>query len=1054
MTTYYIMAALRTAYDLTGDASHLSYLTDGAMTLATQVNWRDTCAGERYPYLTAPTMLSLQEAVDVITDTAKVQVVRDAIARFEMDLRHTQQLTPTVTANDGGWRQQNKTNSAANPSDPFITAMALYALARQGVRSTDVNLMRATEFLLSKQNRVGRWYSVHATSPVMATTWVDFALPLVYEAIGSYSMDVLHDTPLEASVREGSFNLAPQRVVTLPVGERREWFYNQPETMRYQVISYTSMLTGLKPGEVRPLTLGTLVSYTIESGSNRVALPGAYVQAVKLVSIAPVEQVVGVGQMARYTVTLRNPLDQPASYAVAVSGLDIYGADQTFSVNVPANGQVEQVIEVNVPEWLQPRQDALWVTVNDGRDSDVATLRVVRGVGLEVRPATQSALPGEVVTYTVVVSDLSAVGSLVNLLGRLGTGNALTLASGLAVPAGGIRVVTWTMTAPDVLGTHDLRAWTASALQSPAVGAQLLVVAPTLSAALGDATVGAGMPAVLTSTVRQDAPVDVRGVVPGARVEVQAPVGWQVLQSPTQLPAGMLAGHGDVVVVPPAGTMPGTYEVVMTAVMTGYPQVVARDVGRVTVLDKGLMVSVRPVTQTVTTGDAFEFEVLVTNMGMTADRVVVSATGLLAAHASLVLDADGSAVVMNQVSLGAGQQMRFVLAGQATNALMGGVYPAAVMARSLSRPEVQAVDYGWLVVNGRPEVRLSITPTYQLVETPNAEAWLKVSNVGSSVASPVMLEAASEGGAMTHVGERTLLVVPEIERTQPMGIRLPRPGRYVVTATANTPGMAGTEVVTAVVEYRMAAVLNVTDIEARPGQNATLPFTLTNLGRQTLTNLSVRLNVPAGPWAVNGVSAQNGPLTLTLPAGPVGQGGNVRSYQVLPYAPLPYGAELITMTAELLLNGEIWQTEQVRVRVRAPDFRGSSLELLGQQVFVHDMLTYTWRLRNTGDADAIGARAVVTLPEDARFEFQQVTSVTGGTVSWDGEARRLVWQGDLPAGSETVVTFVARASFGLPRSTLASPFEVTHAWRPEHQGAAQYDYPYRIFFMIVRNEAP
>ncbi len=247
--------------------------------------------------------------------------------------------------------------------------------------------------------------------------------------------------------------------------------------------------------------------------------------------------------------------------------------------------------------------------------------------------------------------------------------------------------------------------------------------------------------------------------------------------------------------------------------------------------------------------------------------------------------------------------------------------------------------------------------------------------------------------------------------------------------------------------------MRVAGAETWPGQIATLPYTLTNLGQQTMNNLTVRLSVPQGPWSLNGISAQNGPLTLTLPAGAVTPGEHGRSYQVQPFAPLPYGSELITMTVELLLNGEVWQVEQAQVRVRAPDFRSSTLSVIGQQEFVHDVLTYTWRLRNTGDADAIGAQAVVTLPEDTRFEFREVLSVSSGAVLWDGSNKRLIWQGDLPMGSEVVITFRAQASFGLPRSTLASPFEVTHTWRPTHTGQAQYDYPYRLYIMIVRRNA-
>ena len=107
----------------------------------------------------------------------------------------------------------------------------------------------------------------------------------------------------------------------------------------------------------------------------------------------------------------------------------------------------------------------------------------------------------------------------------------------------------------------------------------------------------------------------------------------------------------------------------------------------------------------------------------------------------------------------------------------------------------------------------------------------------------------------------------------------------------------------------LAAAMRVAGAETWPGQIATLPYTLTNLGQQTMNNLTVRLSVPQGPWSLNGISAQNGPLTLTLPAGAVTPGEHGRSYQVQPFAPLPYGSELITMTVELLLNGEVWQVE-------------------------------------------------------------------------------------------------------------------------------------------------
>ncbi|MCS7060334.1 MAG: hypothetical protein RMN25_04130, partial [Anaerolineae bacterium] len=110
--------------------------------------------------------------------------------------------------------------------------------------------------------------------------------------------------------------------------------------------------------------------------------------------------------------------------------------------------------------------------------------------------------------------------------------------------------------------------------------------------------------------------------------------------------------------------------------------------------------------------------------------------------------------------------------------------------------------------------------------------------------------------------------------------------------------------------------------------------------------------------------------------------------------------------------------------------------------------------RNRGEAAALGARAVVTLPTDSRFEWLGVLSVSGGSVTWDGSGKRLMWDGDLAAGGEVEIVFKAQASFGLPQGVLASPFEVSHVWRPVHRGVAQYGYPYRLYFMLVRKNAP
>jgi uncharacterized repeat protein (TIGR01451 family) len=164
--------------------------------------------------------------------------------------------------------------------------------------------------------------------------------------------------------------------------------------------------------------------------------------------------------------------------------------------------------------------------------------------------------------------------------------------------------------------------------------------------------------------------------------------------------------------------------------------------------------------------------------------------------------------------------------------------------------------------------------------------------------------------------------------------------------------------------------------------------------------------------------------------------------------PLAYGDETVTGTAQLFNTSTL-----LNLHVCAPDLRASSATVTTTHIFAHEMLTYTWHLRNTGDGNALGAHAIFTPANVPLYHFVDIIGTSEGQATWIPAKGRVEWHGDLLSGDDVTVTFRTASVFGLPHIELASPFEVTHAWRPPYYGLVNYPYPYKLFIMRVLNDA-
>ncbi|MCL5996886.1 MAG: hypothetical protein M1546_12645 [Chloroflexi bacterium] len=225
-----------------------------------------------------------------------------------------------------------------------------------------------------------------------------------------------------------------------------------------------------------------------------------------------------------------------------------------------------------------------------------------------------------------------------------------------------------------------------------------------------------------------------------------------------------------------------------------------------------------------------------------------------------------------------------------------------------------------------------------------------------------------------------------------------------------------------------------------PGTSFSVTWVITNVGNDVF---------PGGLLNTAVTGSGSGPGSVTVGAIPTNTSAVV-SHSVTVSQPIPYGAETVTVTGNISDA-----TAVLAAHICAPDFRTSTITTASQYVFAHQEFTYTWHIRNTGDADAISTTAMVTLSQHALFQFQDVFTWTAGTVSvtMGPTPTHILWTGDILAGQEVTIVYRAHSMFGLPSLELIEPFEVTHPWRPTFYGMSEYLYPYKLFFMIVLRDA-
>ena len=223
-----------------------------------------------------------------------------------------------------------------------------------------------------------------------------------------------------------------------------------------------------------------------------------------------------------------------------------------------------------------------------------------------------------------------------------------------------------------------------------------------------------------------------------------------------------------------------------------------------------------------------------------------------------------------------------------------------------------------------------------------------------------------------------------------------------------------------------------------PGSSYYVTWTVANTGDVVF---------PGGSIDTLITGSGSGPLSTAIPAIPTGTVGTITE-TILVSAPVAYGEEVVTVTGSILTSTAVLTTQ-----ICAPDFRTSIAHAVGAPIFIGEEFTYTWQISNTGNAAAPGVTAVLTLPIDVLFSYDDNLTSTIGLAGYAPLSNTVTWTGDLAVGESAAIIFNARTGFGFPHGLIEAPFEVDHPYRPPFVSAATYTYPYKLFFMLVLKEA-
>ncbi len=167
--------------------------------------------------------------------------------------------------------------------------------------------------------------------------------------LGIYDIGSLTGIPLDVRIRvpknsvvPGSFNTPPDDVVAGENYDTLVWHPLFTEDVTENSLTWQAEVNGITPGDARPVTLDSQITFTALGTRGLIPLPPVSVACEQFLSLEPSTQTVRPGQDAQFTLTLKNPLGSPVDVDFSLQGLDPAWVIGLAGASVPAESTLEQ----------------------------------------------------------------------------------------------------------------------------------------------------------------------------------------------------------------------------------------------------------------------------------------------------------------------------------------------------------------------------------------------------------------------------------------------------------------------------------------------------------------------------------------------------------------------------------------------------------------------------------------------------------------------------------------------------------------------------------------
>ncbi len=111
-------------------------------------------------------------------------------------------------------------------------------------------------------------------------------------------------------------------------------------------ITFASNIAGAAPGDTIPVVSSGSVNFTTSLGNGTIPLGGASAAVEQIISIDPAARTVAPGELAPYTLTLRNPGTTAVTYTLAAAGVPASWVTLPTVPGIPAGGQTTVTLDL------------------------------------------------------------------------------------------------------------------------------------------------------------------------------------------------------------------------------------------------------------------------------------------------------------------------------------------------------------------------------------------------------------------------------------------------------------------------------------------------------------------------------------------------------------------------------------------------------------------------------------------------------------------------------------------------------------------------------------